>query len=90
MKPGKPDFNYLPFKVHGGIIYLAGQLAKEDGLVKNTGQVLEEISEFEASRQMKLCAEHACSWLKIAAEKNKEFIIVLINIREICYELQKN
>ena len=46
MKPGKPDFNYLPFKVHGGIIYLAGQLAKEDCLVKNTGQVLEEISEF--------------------------------------------
>ena len=74
MKPGKPDFNYLPFKVHGGIIYLAGQLDKEDGLVKNTGPVLDEISEFEASRRMNLCTEHAFSWLKIADEKNNREI----------------
>ena len=47
MEPGKPDFNYLPFKVHNGIVYLAGQLAKENGLVKNIGRVLEEISEDE-------------------------------------------
>ena len=31
LEPGKPDFNYLPFKVHKDIIYLAGQLAKENG-----------------------------------------------------------
>ena len=31
MEPGKPDFNYLPFKVHNGVVYLAGQLAKDSG-----------------------------------------------------------
>jgi enamine deaminase RidA (YjgF/YER057c/UK114 family) len=52
MEPGKPDFNYLPFKVHNNIVYLAGQLAKENGAVKNIGRVAESITEEEASRQM--------------------------------------
>ena len=45
MEPGKPDFNYLPFKVHNNVVYLAGQLAKENGLVKSA-QILEEGSKF--------------------------------------------
>ena len=81
MEPGKPDFNYLPFKVHNGIIYLAGQLAKENGLVKNKGKVLEEISESEASRQIKICAEHALSWLKIAAENNNSEIDSILDLK---------
>ena len=39
MEPGKPDFNYLPFKVHNEVVYLAGQLAKERGAVRKTGRV---------------------------------------------------
>ena len=74
MEPGKPDFNYLPFKVHNNIVYLAGQLAKENGAVKNIGRVVESITEEEASRQMSLCATHAFSWLEIAAKNNNSEI----------------
>ena len=81
MEPGKPDFNYLPFKVHNGVIYLAGQLAKENGFLKNKGRVLEEISESEASRQIKICSEHAFSWLKIAAENNNSEIDSILDLK---------
>ena len=81
MEPGKPDFNYLPFKVHNGVIYLAGQLAKEDGIVSNKGQVLGQISEDEASRQIKICALHAFSWVQIAAENNNSEIDSILDLR---------
>ena len=81
MEPGKPDFNYLPYKVHNNIIYLAGQLAKENGVVKNTGRVPEEISEEEASRQMSLCANHAYSWLEIVAKKNNSKIESILDLK---------
>ncbi len=81
MEPGKPDFNYLPYKVHNNIIYLAGQLAKENGVVKNTGRVPEEITEEEASRQMSLCAKHAYSWLEIAAKNNNSEIESILDLK---------
>ena len=81
MEPGKPDFNYLPFKVHNGVIYLAGQLAKENGFLVNKGRVLEEISESEASRQIKICSEHAFRWLKIAAENNNSEIDSILDLK---------
>ena len=61
LNEGYRRFNYLPFKVHNNVVYLAGQLAKENGLVKNLGRVNEQISVFEAERQMKICAQHAFS-----------------------------
>ena len=81
MEPGKPDFNYLSYKVHNNIVYLAGQLAKENGVVKNTGRVPEEITEEEASRQMSLCAKHAFSWLEIAAKKNNNDIESILDLK---------
>lgn len=81
VEPGKPDFNYLPFKVYNGVVYVAGQLAKENGYVKNVGKVLEKISEAEASRQMKLCAEHAYSWLKVAAKENGSEIETILDLK---------
>ena len=81
MEPGKPDFNYLPFKVHNNIVYLAGQLAKENGAVKNIGRVAESITEEEASRQMSLCAKHAFSWLEIAAKNNNSEIETILDLK---------
>ena len=81
MEPGKPDFNYLSYKVHNNIVYLAGQLAKENGVVKNTGRVPEEITEEEASRQMSLCAKHAFSWLEIAAKNSNNHIESILDLK---------
>ena len=81
MEPGKPDFNYLPFKVHNEVVYLAGQLAKDRGAVRKTGRVLKEITELEASRQIKICSQHALSWLQIAAENNNSEIDSILNLK---------
>ena len=81
MEPGKPDFNYLPFKVHNNVVYLAGQLAKENGLVKNLGRVTDQISVFEAERQIKICAQHAFSWLEIAAKDNNCYIDSILDLK---------
>ena len=34
-----PAFDYLPIKTQSGTIYLAGTLAKENGIVQNLGRV---------------------------------------------------
>ena len=81
MEPGKPDFNYLPFKVHNEVVYLAGQLAKERGAVRKTGRVLKEITELEASRQIKICSQHGFSWLQIAAENNNSEIDSILDLK---------
>lgn len=59
-----PAFDYLPLTTHNGVAYLAGQLAKVDGVLANPGRVGGDIDEAEAARQMQLCALQALSWLK--------------------------
>jgi enamine deaminase RidA (YjgF/YER057c/UK114 family) len=81
MKPGKPDFNYLPYKVYNNIVYLAGQLAKEDGAVKNIGKVLKDISEDEASRQMEICDKHSFLWLEVAAKNSNTEIESILDLK---------
>jgi enamine deaminase RidA (YjgF/YER057c/UK114 family) len=81
LEPGKPDFNYLPYKVHRGILYLAGQLAKEGGILKYQGRINEEINEVEAERQAKLCAIHALSWLKIAVDGDINKIECILDLK---------
>ena len=64
---GAPAFDYEPLKIHGDVVYLAGQLAKEAGEVAQLGRVGAEIDEAEGMRQMQLCALHSLAWLKQAA-----------------------
>jgi enamine deaminase RidA (YjgF/YER057c/UK114 family) len=59
-----PAFDYLPLTIHNGTAYLAGQLAKVDGVQTNPGRVGLDIDEAEAGRQMQLCALQSLAWLK--------------------------
>ena len=63
-KAETPAFDYLPLSTHNGVAYLAGQLAKVDGVLPNPGKVGREVDEAEAGRQMELCALQSLSWLK--------------------------
>lgn len=62
--PEAPAFDYLPLSVHAGVIWMAGQLAKENGRVPILGQVASVVSVEEAARQMTLCALQALSRLQ--------------------------
>jgi len=59
-----PAFNYEPFSIHNGVIYLAGHLAKEHGDIRERGRVGIEVSEQEAGRQMTLCAQLVLARIK--------------------------
>ena len=59
-----PAFNYEPFSIHHGVVYLAGHLAKENGDIRQRGQVGIEVDELEAGRQMALCAQLVLARLK--------------------------
>ena len=78
-----PAYDYLPAKEHAGIIYLAGTLGKENGVVKKLGKVGGEIGEIEASRQMRICALQALNWLKDAAGGDLSRITSILQVK--CY-----
>jgi enamine deaminase RidA (YjgF/YER057c/UK114 family) len=59
-----PAFNYEPLSVHNSVVYLAGQLAKENGEVVHRGRANIEVTETEAARQMQVCALQALAVLK--------------------------
>jgi len=61
-----PAFDYLPLVQHRGVIWMAGQLAKEQGVVRYQGPVPKVVSPEEASRQMEQCALQAISRLQSA------------------------
>lgn len=82
-EPGRPAFDYEPYKLHGGIVYMAGQLAKEDGEIAAFGKVNRDISEEEAARQMQICALQALNWLKIAADGDLDRVDGILQLR--CY-----
>ena len=62
-EPENPAFNYLSLSVHQGVVWMAGQLAKEGGRVPVQGQVGIDVPFAEAARQMKQCALQALSRL---------------------------
>ena len=63
-QPEAPAFDYVPLLVYNGVAYLAGQLAKENGVIRHQGRAGIEVSESEAARQMSLCALQALARLK--------------------------
>ena len=78
-----PAYDYLPVKTHAGLIYLAGTLGKENGVVPRLGKVGAEIEEIEASRQMRICALQGLNWLKEAAGGDLSRITGLLQLK--CY-----
>jgi len=78
-----PAYDYLPVKLHDGIIYLAGTLGKENGAVQRHGKVGADIEEIEANRQMRICALQALNWLKEAAGGDLSRVTGILQLK--CY-----
>lgn len=84
--PENPGFDYLPYKVHAGVVRLAGQLAKENGEVARVGRVGVELDENEAKRQARLCALQALAWLRHAGDGDLARIseVLHVNVYVAC------
>ncbi len=62
--PPKPLAAYIPTVRIGNLVFTAGQLPFENGNLKYTGKVPEEISEEEAIKAAEICALNCLSVIK--------------------------
>lgn len=54
-EPAVPTFDYVPVAEHNGVLYVSGQLPKEDGEVRITGRVGDEVSVDTAREAARIC-----------------------------------
>src|SRR5689334_14777990 len=54
-EPAVPSFDYVPVTEHAGVLYVSGQLPKEDGEVRITGTVGADVSVERAQRAAQIC-----------------------------------
>ncbi len=66
--PPKPAATYVPWAIHQGTIYVAGQIPMVDGKVAYTGKVGTDHSLEEAQKVAETCALNIIAVLKAAAE----------------------
>ncbi|MGI4852213.1 MAG: RidA family protein [Janthinobacterium lividum] len=66
-----PGGNYVPTVVVGKLVYISGQIPKENGQVKFVGKVGDNISEADAIKAAELCALNILAQLKAAGLLDK-------------------
>lgn len=54
-EPAQPSFDYVPITEHNGVLYVSGQLPKEDGEVRITGRVGDEVGVDAAREAARIC-----------------------------------
>ena len=54
-EPASPSFDYVPVTAHAGVLYVSGQLPKEDGEVRITGTVGADVSMEQAQHAARIC-----------------------------------
>ncbi|MBA2318999.1 MAG: RidA family protein [Euzebyales bacterium] len=65
-EPAVPAFNYDPVVVHGDLVYVSGQLPKEDGQVRITGRVGEDVDLEDAQHAARVCTLQGLSVIAAA------------------------
>ena len=79
--PPTPIANFVPFKVHGTIAYLAGQVNEWNGSVPYVGKVGREI-DLEAGRKAaQLCALNLLACLKLACAGDLDRVRGCVQVR---------
>jgi enamine deaminase RidA (YjgF/YER057c/UK114 family) len=61
-----PAANYVPFKLSGNVLYIAGQVPRQNGKTAFTGVLGKSISLEEAQRAAQLCCLNILSQIKAA------------------------
>ncbi len=67
--PGTPEpvANYVPFKIAGDLIFVSGQVPREEGGLTATGLVGGDVSPEDACRAARVCAINILAAVKAAA-----------------------
>ncbi len=65
--PAEPQFNYVPAVVHEDLIFVSGQLPKQDGEVRIRGRVGEEVDVEQAREAARICVQQGLAVAAAAA-----------------------
>lgn len=63
----EPQFNYVPAVVHADLIFVSGQLPKQDGEVRIRGRVGEEVDVERAREAARICVQQGLAVAASAA-----------------------
>lgn len=79
--PPVPIAAFLPFRVAGGLVYLAGQTCERDGRVVYAGRVGVEIDEESGRRAARVCALNLLAALKLACGGDLDAVAGCVGVR---------
>ncbi|MDA0368443.1 MAG: RidA family protein [Proteobacteria bacterium] len=75
-----PQGNYVPYVVTGNLVFLAGQIALVDGVLKHAGRVPDAISLDEAQRSARVCAINLITQLNAACNGDLERVVRCVKL----------
>lgn len=77
--PAAPAGSYVPYRLHGDVLYVSGVLCTRDGAVTHAGQVGREQTVDTAREAAQICALNALAAIKAALgrlDRVKAFLLV--------------
>ena len=79
--PPVPIASFLPFRVSGSLVFLAGQTCEHQGRMVYTGQVGGELDEDAGRRAAELCALNLLAALKAACGGDLDAVARCVGVR---------
>ncbi len=78
--PAAPAANYIPFRVVQNIVYISGQLPKQDGHLLHPGIVGKDVTQEEGYEAAKWCAVNLLAQLKVACNGDLDRVECVIKL----------
>jgi enamine deaminase RidA (YjgF/YER057c/UK114 family) len=79
--PPVPIATFLPFRVTGRLVYLAGQTCEREGRVVHAGRVGVEVDEETGRRAARICALNLLAALKAACAGDLDAVVRCVSVR---------
>jgi len=79
--PPAPVANYVPYKLHGGLLYISGQIPLRNGAPLHTGLVGEQVSLEQGRECARLCLLNGLGWARSALDGELDRIAEVLRVR---------
>ncbi len=79
--PAMPVANYLPYRIHGSVLYLSGMIPMKDGQSLFTGRVGDGLSIEQGQECARQCVINGLDWMRVALGGSLNRIEAIIRLR---------
>jgi enamine deaminase RidA (YjgF/YER057c/UK114 family) len=77
---GSPGGNYVPYVIAGDLVFISGQVCRQDGKLVRTGKVGRDVDLDDARQAAVVCALNLIAHLKVACEGNLERVVRCVRL----------